>query len=544
MRKKFDLFSRIFFIFFICLIGISGGLFAAGETGEGTAAFDTLELRDGELDSQLVLTYTVADTNMAGGNINLFWVAGWGSLTTNASAGDGYVYVSATSENNVGSVSIINDTQISLTVTALDIGETASIMLNGVTTSATAGSQDFTFTQAADSTVTSTADAIAALPNIYVWDSSNPVALMTTLPTPVILNNYNPETKTQIMLTTSYTGGQIIIAKPIGTPGANSTPNFADFSASTLNAGFVRIDATPGIWGTPTITANQVVIPIATAGAGNIGVFYYGTTYTAAVVSGGTFCDDCRMEIKSNAIAAAATETPIATTVYFDVWVPTPTVVITPITKGQGKVQYKCSGLNGSTKTFYDGSTKVGKGTTWNIGNALFYDNIGGLSIGSHTITMRMKWKDNDNDGVYRVVTSNADTYYNIGEFDFISSYPAITAAGYVTNEIISTTGGAGGAYQATTASASDQVFTAVKINNTVNSTWEVYVGGTQLTGGTLKGTYEGVSETGTVFENKAIYVPAGTWIKVSKTAGIAGDADVIVESFNVSDWSSVAPAK
>ncbi len=415
--------------------------YAAGEVGEGTCTIDEDEIRSGEYRASIVLLFTGATTNIVGGYVRILVpnIFSGATLTNVASdAGEGMVAVTVTGKNisvNALFPEIASDnTYIHLTVSVTNIGETIAFDFLYITRTAVSVSVNLTFTvrEAADVTYTAgAADDITTSPNLYTHNVDNTFSVSYE-PTPSILYSLTDQFKIDFTFTMSGEGGQLIIARPQGTPGYQSTPSFEVFSEGTSTPGYIRAVSTTGVIGTPIITDNQAIFPILTAGIGAVVQVQYGSDDVAA--QGTSFCRNCVMQWKSNLINPATTVTPDITQVYWNVVYPTPTCAITVTQNDEGKYFVTVNKIGRSGNKFWIGSntnTLASRSSGGSAGNISFDINS---QTGAYSFWCIQQYRDTDNDGSYPRVTSSTVAKYHYA--DVLENWDALRSSGDVSSEV------------------------------------------------------------------------------------------------------------
>lgn len=388
----------------IMLMALVGSVYGAGETGEGEATISPDAIFTGEALTygRVYLTFTAKTTNMVEGVV---YVRIPNSLWAPASAA---AVVKAGDATEIGPVLRWQDltyTYVGATITA-DINQEVGFNWALATAPNTAGSLTWTVYSATDAATTYTAEAITTSPITVVTSSNKSVSVASQGPQPAttpLLTTDTDDVFTWILnLDTNYKLGNVRIEKPVGAYGY-----WADFSTNSTAAGYVAIT---GAGGTPTVQPNFINIPVAAATAGQDITIKYGDGTTVKSTRAGI---PAIFPVKGNSISTAATETPVATSVTYNVWVQvTPTVVITPLGYSSGRAYYTSNNINYlDDKRVYvndvAGQPVSKSGTRFDVE----------VPVGKSNITIVQKWYDNLNDGKYRSVTSNADTVVNLGDW-------------------------------------------------------------------------------------------------------------------------------
>lgn len=377
-------------------------VYGAGETGQGEATISPSAILTGEaLPLGLVqLTFTAKTTNMVEGVVFVkipnaaYAPANVAAVLTDGDAGEisaAKLWVDGTS------------TYVGVTVTA-DIDATVGLRwaLAAAPMSVT-GTLTWTVYSATDATTTYTAEAIGTLPTTVITSSNKAASVVSQAPvalTPVLTTNTDAFTWI-INLDTYYKAGNVRIDRP------NDT--WADFSNNTYAAGYFK---KTGAGGTPTVVANYVNIPVAAATAGQDITITYGGGDPSVLVRKDEYGEAQIFAIRANAISAAATETPIATSIRLDVWVATPTVAVSVKSYNEnGSIDLSFNPLNDAESFIAISATpveRIGRNT-----NRYNYK----LPVGATSFEVVMKYTDYDNDRSTRYSVSNTLSAVNMGKW-------------------------------------------------------------------------------------------------------------------------------
>lgn len=547
------------FLVVLLVMFLSVPLFAAGEKGEGTCALTPATCIAFDREGEFTWVYTAATTNMSGGIVKITIPTGFPApVTYTPSSASGLAKIAATTNGTIGTVSV-NGQVVTIPITTLNIASIITLKYTAVTPPA-GTDQVFTVSVVSATDQTITTQAIASLPTLTRYNNNNQIVAAMAVPTAAVLTTNSTMMNGSFTFVRQFKGGQIVIHKPVGTPGVGPTPNIADFSSNTYSPGYFVVAAGSNILsGSPTVTANKVIIPIATAAAGAAVSFTWGYSQAggASNYSGGSYVGNAKMNIRANCIGTvAATVTPITTasnSIVFTVAVATPTVNITPVVLNDQSVQIKTFGVKMSDKRV----TGAGLDLRPDYNNASNVDIVNGIVPGTYTLTYINGWYDNLNDGTYRTNTATASvtvnpTYSKYNPFygqyttnyldgkifegkmfqsstqdtDFdaaeYTNYHIFVPVGVTANAriLINSTGGFyGGLYSNVTVTSVGSTLTARNVNTTsaITTTIKVYANGVTTTAGTLIDPI--AFATGQEYISPVIPMTSGTYLLYTHSA-------------------------
>lgn len=441
-------------IFAIILMMFASWMIAAGESGDGTQSIAPSSAVVDATTTALTWTYTVATHNMAGGVVvfkfpNGQW-AGTAPTVTSTAAVLGTLSA-YWQESGV--------TYCKVTVVSATVADTIVLTVPKVKCPDLVGANGFTILQATDSTDMSDVTSIAANTTLTV---SAVGEFISSAPTPVILTTYNGVQNVVVNANQAITTGYLKVTLP------NSS--WGPISVATAAAGYVSITAAIGmptpivatdglsmVIAVPTLAANQkvtVTFPSRAAVTPAVGglkttyginqqfnVALCNAIYTATTQSTPTPANTPKSGTATYTASPTLTTVPTRTAAQllafaqqtftartpaptvtgtvsvgkWDVWVATPTVVLTVTYSDDGRLIIYGTGNNPSLKTIQFGTS----GGMYSLGTeqATGYITVDPPALyGSYTITYLTRWRDALNDGEWRTNTKTT-TYYKLPIF-------------------------------------------------------------------------------------------------------------------------------